>query len=81
MHISAALQLLFLTGCMACCRFWKRAGYKTVYVRQTCSDLTGEHTCIGLKRIDSDSNGGSDWLTAFEKVWFVFPCVTCTFYV
>ena len=30
-------------------RFWKRAGFTPVYLRQTANDLTGEHTCIMLR--------------------------------
>ncbi len=30
-------------------KFWKRAGYVPVYLRQTANDLTGEHSCIMLK--------------------------------
>ncbi|KAF9236966.1 GNAT acetyltransferase 2-domain-containing protein [Melanogaster broomeanus] len=31
-------------------RFWKRAGYVPLYLRQTQSELTGEHTCFGRGR-------------------------------
>ena len=34
-------------------KFWKRLGYAPVYVRQTANDLTGEHTCIMLKSLES----------------------------
>ncbi|KAJ3331407.1 N-acetyltransferase 10 [Blyttiomyces sp. JEL0837] len=30
-------------------KFWKKAGFTPVYLRQTTNDLTGEHTCIVLK--------------------------------
>jgi len=45
-------------------RFWKKAGYVPTYLRQTKNDLTGEHTCIMLKVLDSTSNN-STWLTEF----------------
>jgi len=45
-------------------RFWKKAGYVPAYLRQTKNDLTGEHTCIMLKVLDSSSNNTS-WLTEF----------------
>jgi len=32
-------------------RFWKKAGYIPVYLRQTSNELTGEHTCIMLKAL------------------------------
>jgi len=44
-------------------RFWKKAGYVPTYLRQTKNDLTGEHTTIMLKLLDTTSD--STWLTAF----------------
>uniref|UniRef100_A0A914UHS6 N-acetyltransferase domain-containing protein n=1 Tax=Plectus sambesii TaxID=2011161 RepID=A0A914UHS6_9BILA len=32
-------------------KFWKKAGYVPVYLRQTANDLTGEHTCIMLNTL------------------------------
>lgn len=32
-------------------KFWKRAGFVPVYLRQSVCDLTGEHTCIMLKEM------------------------------
>lgn len=34
-------------------KFWKRNKYVPVYIRQTPSDITGEHSCIMLKRTKS----------------------------
>ena len=52
-------------------KFWKRAGYIPLYVRQTPSDLTGEFTCVMLRGIGvGDGPGKSpyiDWLTEFAK--------------
>ncbi|KAJ3129195.1 N-acetyltransferase 10 [Nowakowskiella sp. JEL0407] len=57
-------------------KFWKRGGYVPVYVRQTANELTGEHTCIMLKSINStvgDASSGvvkvgkEQWLNEF--VW------------
>lgn len=45
-------------------KFWKRAGYVPVYLRQTTNDLTGEHSCIMLS-ILNDENKESDWLGAY----------------
>jgi N-acetyltransferase 10 len=47
-------------------RFWKRAHFNPVYLRQTTNDLTGEHTCIMMRAI---TNGALQcdpaWLSAF----------------
>ncbi|XP_051917493.1 RNA cytidine acetyltransferase [Hippocampus zosterae] len=47
-------------------KFWKKAGYTTVYLRQTPNDLTGEHSCVMLKELHSDERP-SQWLSAFRK--------------
>jgi N-acetyltransferase 10 len=47
-------------------KFWKRAGYVPVYLRQTANDLTGEHTCVMLRTLDSGSSDAS-WLGAYAK--------------
>lgn len=50
-------------------KFWKRNKYVPVYIRQTKSDITGEHSCIMLRRTNDqhfksshqvDVNGGDD---------------------
>lgn len=33
--------------------FWMKSGYRPVYVRQTCNDLTGEHSCIMIKNLEN----------------------------
>ncbi|XP_033266163.1 RNA cytidine acetyltransferase isoform X1 [Orcinus orca] len=49
-------------------RFWKRAGFVPVYLRQTPNDLTGEHSCIMLKTLmDEDEADQGAWLSAFWK--------------
>jgi N-acetyltransferase 10 len=47
-------------------KFWKRASFSPVYLRQTPNELTGEHSCIMLRTLDS---GESDpaWLGGFSK--------------
>jgi N-acetyltransferase 10 len=35
-------------------RFWQKLGFVGMYLRQTASDVTGEHTCIMLKPLHSD---------------------------
>ncbi|KAK9462438.1 GNAT acetyltransferase 2-domain-containing protein [Lipomyces oligophaga] len=48
-------------------KFWKRASYKPVYLRQTPNELTGEHTCVMIRPLSQgdDSNVASDWLDGF----------------
>ncbi|KAG7249821.1 hypothetical protein CRUP_033729 [Coryphaenoides rupestris] len=47
-------------------RFWKRAGYTPVYLRQTPNDLTGEHSCVMLKDLRTEEvSEQSQWLSAF----------------
>ncbi|XP_033607138.1 RNA cytidine acetyltransferase isoform X2 [Cryptotermes secundus] len=42
-------------------KFWKRAEFVPVYLRQTTNDLTGEHSCIMLHILDSsDSSDDSE---------------------
>jgi N-acetyltransferase 10 len=47
-------------------KFWKRAEFVPVYLRQTANDLTGEHTCVMLRTLDSGSSDAS-WLGAYAK--------------
>lgn len=44
-------------------KFWKKAGYIPVYLRQTPNDLTGEHSCIMLKCLQE----GAQWLPELWK--------------
>ncbi|XP_067850129.1 RNA cytidine acetyltransferase [Heptranchias perlo] len=49
-------------------KFWKRAGYVPVYLRQTPNDLTGEHSCIMLKTLNEEEGvetAQENWLRAF----------------
>lgn len=52
-------------------RFWKRAGYAPLYIRQTTNELTGEHTCVMLKTLNSHDHAqvaqSSNWLAAFSQ--------------
>ncbi|XP_061773702.1 RNA cytidine acetyltransferase [Nerophis ophidion] len=45
-------------------KFWKKAGYTPVYLRQTPNDLTGEHSCVMLKELTTEEEQ-SPWLSAF----------------
>lgn len=46
-------------------KFWKRAGYVPVYVRQTTNDLTGEHSCIMLHILNTSLYKENQWLEAY----------------
>ncbi|XP_069755546.1 RNA cytidine acetyltransferase [Narcine bancroftii] len=49
-------------------KFWKRAGYVPVYLRQTPNDLTGEHSCIMLKILNEEEfmeTAQKNWLRAY----------------
>ncbi|XP_066257074.1 RNA cytidine acetyltransferase isoform X1 [Euwallacea similis] len=47
-------------------KFWKRASFVPVYLRQTTNDLTGEHSCIMLNVLNSSENPeNSRWLNAY----------------
>nr|XP_006819163.1 PREDICTED: N-acetyltransferase 10-like [Saccoglossus kowalevskii] len=49
-------------------RFWKKAKFVPVYLRQTANALTGEHSCIMLKLLNLESvKNESNWLVAFWK--------------
>ncbi|KAK5619435.1 N-acetyltransferase 10 [Crenichthys baileyi] len=49
-------------------KFWKKAGYTPVYLRQTPNELTGEHSCVMLKELNTEeASENSLWLTAFWK--------------
>ncbi|KAF8955773.1 DUF699-domain-containing protein [Flammula alnicola] len=48
-------------------RFWKRAGYVPLYLRQTTSELTGEHTCIMVRGLNSSVESEMGWLHEFAK--------------
>ncbi|KAG8874859.1 hypothetical protein FRC20_004973 [Serendipita sp. 405] len=52
-------------------KFWKRAGYIPLYIRQTPSDLTGEFTCVMVRGVGYGEGPGKspniDWLTEFAK--------------
>ncbi|XP_041966822.1 RNA cytidine acetyltransferase [Alosa sapidissima] len=49
-------------------KFWKKAGFVPVYLRQTPNDLTGEHSCVMLKELNSEESPEQGlWLSAFWK--------------
>ena len=47
-------------------KFWKRASFSPVYLRQTSNELTGEHTCVMIRTI-STGNNDSSWLGAYTR--------------
>ncbi|KAL3481203.1 GNAT acetyltransferase 2-domain-containing protein [Aspergillus californicus] len=47
-------------------KFWKRASFVPVYLRQTPNDLTGEHSCVMLRTLSTGTNDAS-WLGAFAR--------------
>jgi N-acetyltransferase 10 len=51
--------------------FWQKRKFVPVYVRQTPSDITGEHTCVLLKPLENDDVDGrkgvsGGWLNPFN---------------
>ncbi|KAH8813187.1 GNAT acetyltransferase 2-domain-containing protein [Xylogone sp. PMI_703] len=46
-------------------KFWKRASFAPVYLRQTANDLTGEHTCVMLRPLETSND--RSWLGAFSR--------------
>ncbi|ETN36970.1 uncharacterized protein HMPREF1541_07958 [Cyphellophora europaea CBS 101466] len=46
-------------------KFWKRATFAPLYLRQTANDLTGEHTCVMLRPLSSTTTTDSSWLSAY----------------
>ena len=46
-------------------KFWKRAAFAPVYLRQTANELTGEHTCVMLRPLKED--GDQSWLGSFAN--------------
>lgn len=50
--------------------FWSKNNYKPVYVRQTANELTGEHSCIMIKKLENkelskDLEISANWLEIF----------------
>ena len=44
-------------------QFWRRSGFSPVYLRQTPNELTGEHSCIMLRTLETAR--GDAWLPKF----------------
>jgi len=48
-------------------RFWKRAKYVPLYLRQTQNELTGEYTCVMIRGLNSSQSSELEWLSEFAK--------------
>ncbi|KIW21275.1 hypothetical protein PV08_01855 [Exophiala spinifera] len=49
-------------------KFWKRASFAPVYLRQTPNDITGEHSCVMLKPLSTTGTStDSSWLSAYAQ--------------
>ncbi|KAJ2778777.1 N-acetyltransferase 10 [Coemansia javaensis] len=51
-------------------KFWRRAGYVPVYMRQTSNELTGEYTCVMLSELSGAGlavRAQEQWLDAFAR--------------
>jgi len=48
-------------------RFWKKAKYFPLYVRQTKNELTGECTCVMLKSLNGGAEGFEEFVTDFRR--------------
>ncbi|GBM60357.1 RNA cytidine acetyltransferase [Araneus ventricosus] len=46
-------------------KFWKKSGFAPLYIRQTTSEVTGEHSCIMVKYLRDQSSKASDWLSDY----------------
>jgi N-acetyltransferase 10 len=46
-------------------KFWKRASFVPVYLRQTPNELTGEHSCVMLRPLETAQDKA--WLGAFAR--------------
>jgi|TARA_B100000683_G_scaffold229159_1_gene229483 N-acetyltransferase 10 len=50
--------------------YWSKGGYKPVYLRQTASETTGEHTCIMLRPcfpVGLDESPDGEWVNSFYE--------------
>ncbi|GLC38597.1 hypothetical protein PLESTB_000450900 [Pleodorina starrii] len=45
--------------------FWRKAGYEPLYLRQSASDTTGEHTCVMVRPLEHPDVEGTGWLGPF----------------
>lgn len=50
-------------------RFWQKASFAPIYLRQTQNELTGEHTCVMIRPIGSGDDVA--WLGAFSRDFYL----------
>ncbi|KIX01418.1 uncharacterized protein Z518_09144 [Rhinocladiella mackenziei CBS 650.93] len=48
-------------------KFWKRASFAPVYLRQTANELTGEHSCVMLRPLSTSTTADNSWLSAYAQ--------------
>ena len=49
-------------------KFWKRASFTPVYLRQTANELTGEHSCVMIRILSKGSDDTENaWLGAYAR--------------
>lgn len=48
-------------------KFWKRANFAPVYLRQTANELTGEHSCVMLRALSTSTTTDNSWLAAYAQ--------------
>jgi N-acetyltransferase 10 len=48
-------------------KFWKRASFAPVYLRQTPNELTGEHSCVMLRPLSTSTSTDNSWLAAYTQ--------------
>ena len=51
-------------------KFWKRARFVPVYLRQSVNEVTGEHTCIMLKELRENQGQSVDLFDLSETSEF-----------
>ncbi len=47
--------------------FWRRSGFEPLYLRQSASDTTGEHTVIMVRALEHPEVDGTAWLGPFVQ--------------
>lgn len=66
-QVNSLSTITFANEESSLCRFWKRAGYIPLYMRQTTNELTGEHSCVMVRGLNSSTESELEWLAEFAK--------------
>lgn len=53
-------------------KFWKRAGFVPLYMRQTTNDLTGEHSAVMIRGLNKNMEETGRWLGDFAVGEYLF---------